>query len=496
MVAQIRSNYHTQNQILAPSLRKGWGVFITGNIVCLALEHHVMEFPVEKQWSLQQDRRGVAFLERAATFSALGILSLLLIAVFPSPPFVCLIGLVALSCVNYFVGDRDVLYPGFMYTAVWALVVGAFLVCPEEVDSLGWKSVAVFLAGGASFSLGSLIGNRPILRANGDESRPLEIADSNAQVRNALVFCTVVITLLFLIVILKTAGGLLYLGLNLLIVLNGQGSPLADANSFSNAIILSGALLPILTLWVLIMEEKRSWKIWLCVFCIAIFQALVARRGLVMVAFCGSVTLILLKSKDRTIRKAGLPLSIAALGIVVLMAVMSLTKYWVQGPNGTSPASGAWHYITGPLAAFDYYVEHPDEYADQPAAVFVQILTPLSRLGLIRYQNLVEVDGSALDRFVMVPFPANVYTAYKPYYHDFGAWGCFAAFALFGLVEGLLFYRATHGGAIAAFFLAHLAGSLMFSTFDDNYHGFSRHLNVLVFAIGCFWLMKRVKVRL
>lgn len=433
--------------------------------------------------------------ERAATFSALAVLSLLLIAVFPSPSPVLLIGLVALSCCNYFIGGCDALYPGFMYTTVWALVVGAFLVSPEPVDQLGWKSVAIFLAGGASFSVGSLIGNRAIFRSNG-ESRPLVIAESNAQVRNALVFCTVVITLLFLIVILKTAGGLLYLGFNLLIVLNGQESPLADADSLSSTIILSGALVPILTLWVLLMEETRRWKIWLCVVCIAIFQVLVARRGLVMAAFCGSVTLILLKSKDRTIRKVGLPLSIAALGIVVLMAVMSLTKYWVQGPNGTSPASGAWCYITGPLAAFDYYAEHPDEYADQPAAVFVQILTPLSRLGLIRYQTLEEVDGSPLDRFLMVPFPANVYTAYKPYYHDFGPWGCFAAFAFFGFVEGLLFYRATHGGPIAAFFLAHLAGSLMFSTFDDGYHGFSRHINVIVFAVVYFWLIKRIKIRL
>jgi oligosaccharide repeat unit polymerase len=442
---------------------------------------------------------GRRVLRYAIAFSSLAALCLLVIAVFPSPIVVLLIGLVAMSCGNYFIGGRDVLYPGFMYTAVWALVAGAFLVCPEKVDPLGWKSVTVFLAGGASFSVGSLIGNRSILRSNGDESRPLEIADSNAQFRNALVLCTVVTTFLFLIIILRSAGGLLYLAINLLMLLNGADSPLYDADSLSpasSAFILSAALLPILTLWVLLMEDKRRWKIWLCVVCIAIFQVLVTRRGLVMGAFCGSVTLILLKAKDRTIRKAGLPLSIAALGIVILMAVMSLTKYWAQGPNRISPASGAWHYITGPLAAFDYYVEHPDEYADQPAAVFDQILTPLSRLGLIRYQTLMEVDGSSLDRFLEVPFPANVYTAYKPYYHDFGPLGCFAAFAFFGFVEGLLFYRATRGGPIAAFFLAHLAGSLMFSTFDDVYHGLSRHLNILVFAIGYFWLLKRVRIRL
>jgi hypothetical protein len=190
------------------------------------------------------------------------------------------------------------------------------------------------------------------------------------------------------------------------------------------------------------------------------------------------------------------PLGIAALGIVSLMSVMSLTKYWVQQPVGASISTGAWWYITGPFAAFDYAVYHPAEYEDQPAAVFAQMLTPMSHLQLVRYRTSMEVDGSALDRFVQVPFPANVYTAYKPYYEDFGALGCFAAFAFFGLIEGQFFNSAIRGNPFAMLFLAHLSGSLMFSTFDDFYHGFSRHFNVIVFAIGYFWIMKRKKVRI
>lgn len=431
---------------------------------------------------------------RATIFSAVLLIGLILAAAFPQPISALLIGLGALCCVNYYVGGRDVLYPGFMFTAVWAIVAGAFLVCPEEVYPLGWKSAWIFLMGSVGFSVGSVIGNRPILRADG-EPRALETRDGNPQARNVLLLLTVVITLLFLVIIVRSAG-VVGIGINLLFALNGQNSPLSDTDSFSSFIIVSGVLIPVLTLWVFLMEETARWKIWLTTACIAICQLLIARRGLVMSAFCGSLTLILLKYRDRTLRRVGLPLSLAALGVIVLMAAMSITKVWAQGPNAISPAAGAWHYITGPLAAFDYYVEHSAEYADQPNAAFAQVLTPLSKVGLIRYQTLEEIDGSSLDRFVEVPFAANVYTAYKPYYHDFGAGGLFIAFILFGLIEGLLFYRATHGGLIAAFFLAHLAGSLMFSTFDDNYHGISRHLNILVFAIVYFWLIKRARVRL
>jgi oligosaccharide repeat unit polymerase len=153
-------------------------------------------------------------------------------------------------------------------------------------------------------------------------------------------------------------------------------------------------------------------------------------------------------------------------------------------------------YMVGPLATFNYAVYHPEAFEGQPAAVFSQVLTPLSRLGLIQYRTLLEVDGSPLDRFVYVPFPGNVYTAYKPYYQDFGAIGCLAAFALFGFIGGYLFYAATRSSPYAAFFLAYLSGPLMFSTFDDLYHGFSRHLNVAIFAIGYFGLLKRWRIRL
>ena len=70
------------------------------------------------------------------------------------------------------------------------------------------------------------------------------------------------------------------------------------------------------------------------------------------------------------------------------------------------------------------------------------------------------------------------------------------AFMLFGFIEGRLFYASVRGNRLAISCFAYLANALMFSTFDDFYHSFSRHLNIMIFLIGYFWLMKRVRIRL
>jgi oligosaccharide repeat unit polymerase len=409
------------------------------------------------------------------------IICLAWIAVNPSPGIVLLLGLTAMTYVNYVSGGRDVLYPAFTYTSIWALVAFGYALCPIEVDKLGSKTVAIFLAGGAVFSIGSFLGNRPLVPTKHIEHGEIRTPQNrdNSQARNLLLCCTILVTILFLMMIIRLAGGISGLNLSFLIWLNSPWGPLEQLDPFSNLIVGSGGFLAVLTLWVLLMEEKSRWKIALCIFCVCLFPLFVTQRGLVMVTFCGCISLFLLKRRDRSFRKMAAPLSIAALTIVSLMSLMSLTKYWVQSGQ-FSATNGAWMYITGPLAAFNY----------------AQVLTPLSQLQLIHYRTSMEVDGSALDRFVQVPFPANVYTAYKPYYEDFGALGCFAAFTLFGFIEGIVFYSAIRGRPLAILFLVHLSSSLMFATFDDLYHGFSRHLNVIVFAVGYFWILKRVRLRL
>lgn len=431
-------------------------------------------------------------LKEATVLCAFCLLLLTWAIAAASPIVTLIVGLAEIAVLNYFVGKRDVLYPAFVFSVIWALVSVAFFFCPIPIDPLHWKTILIFLGGDAALSAGVLAGNRSI---TGKEIVHPPATD-HPQARNVLLALTVGLTSVFLIIIVHTAGSLFSLGVQALIALNAPDSRLADAGSASSTIIMSGGLLPVLTLWILLIENERRWKVAVCLVCALLFPLIVTQRGLVMVAFCGALTLMLLKKRDRSFRKMARPLGFAAIGIVGVMGAMSLTKYWVQEPGGISVTKGIWQYIAGPLAAFDHAVYHPGEYSDQPAAVFAQVLNPAARLGLVRYESWLQLDGSSLDRFVNVPFPANVYTAYKPYYEDFGLTGCLLAFALIGWIEGQLFYRAVRGGRFAMLFLAQLAGPLMFTTFDDLFHGFSRHLNVFIFAVLYFGLLSRFRVTL
>jgi oligosaccharide repeat unit polymerase len=454
----------------------------------------------EAKTSIEKLNSSKSILSETIAISAVAIFCLCWEALYPSPATVLLLGLFAISYINYLIGGRDVLYPAFSFTAIWALVAAAYNFCPIEIDRLGWKTVAIFLAGGASFSIGSLFGNRPLIRTKFLDHRDLETTENrdNVQARNILLGFTFLVAILYLLIMVRgaRARGMFFLNPLFLLMLNSGGdSPISIDNPFTRIIVVSGGLLPVLTLWVLLMEDKRKWAIALCAACAGLFPLFLTQRGLVMEAFCGCTTLLLLKSRDRSFRKMARPLSLAGLAIVVLMGLLSLTKSWHQRPGGYSVTDGVWMYMVGPLATFNFAVYHPEAFKGQPEAVFAQILTPLSSVGLVRYRTLLEVDGQSTDRFAFVPFPGNVYTAYKPYYQDFGAMGCFAAFTLFGFIEGYLFYAAIRGNRYAAFFLIYLSGPLMFSTFDDLYHGFSRHLNMAIFAIGYFGLLKRLRFR-
>jgi oligosaccharide repeat unit polymerase len=173
-----------------------------------------------------------------------------------------------------------------------------------------------------------------------------------------------------------------------------------------------------------------------------------------------------------------------------MAALTFLTKSETQGENGLQVASDmTFEYMVGPIAAFDYAVYHPEQFREQPAAVFAEVLERLSTLRLIHYTPPDNV-GVHVD----VPFGTNVYTCFMPYYEDFGAAGCFLFFTLFGLVEGYVFYAAARGNNIAAFVLAYLSYSLMFSVFADSYHFVMGYLYLFAYIVVYFYFLKRIRI--
>ena len=266
-------------------------------------------------------------------------------------------------------------------------------------------------------------------------------------------------------------------------------------NPYGSKFVTTGFTIATLVFWIFIMEEKRKWALGLSAACVCVYSLFGTGRTGSMQTLCGWLILVMLSWKDRTFIKTVRPIGIATLGIIVLMGANSLlTKEETQGPDALSVATNMTIiYIAGPLAAFNYAVYHPDEFKGQPSVVFEEVLSALSKSGVIHY-TAPHTKGGGTS--VNVPFPMNVYTCFDFYYENLGALGCFAAFSLFGAVEGYLFFVAVRGGQVAVLCLTYLGFALMFSPFNDFYSLLPRHMFIVTFAFAYFYLLKRVKVRI
>lgn len=413
---------------------------------------------------------------------------------------VMLLCLLGLSCANYAIGNRDVLYPAFTFTAIWAAVTAVYIFCPFDIRPIGWKTVGILVGGVASFSIGCLLGNRRLFRmGNADGTNELLDSRDNPQARLLLLGYTVLTVPIVIFDIQQIVGEPISLSPAFFIRLRTTIMYLyfSDPGTspyggwLMNRLVTTSFIISVLTFLLFVMEEKRKWANLICASCLIVLSLLFTGRTFLMQAFCGSLCLVLLRKKNRNFTKIALPIGLAGFGLILLMtAITLLTKAETQGSNGLQVATNmTFEYIAGPIAGFDYAVNHPAEFQDQPATVFEGILTPLSRLELIRYK-----PPSASDDFVFVPFPTNVYTCFKPYYEDFGMAGCFLAFAIFGLIEGGLFHAAVRGGHIAAFVLAYLSDPLMFSTFDDHYRFIMGYIYLGLYILVYFYLLKRVRI--
>ena len=442
--------------------------------------------------------------DKSVLLGALGITAaaaaaLLWQAAYPSPAAVLLLGLLALSCSNYLIGGRDVLYPAFTFTAVWAVVTTAYLFCPIEIRPLGWRTIAILLGGMTSFSIGSLIGNRALFQRGHKDRKPeKDVYGDGSQGRLALLGYTVVTIPFVVLDAQRVSGGNLFtspaaiIDLRLTMIYMNMSGEQVHSGTF----VATASLIGSLTFLIFILEERRKWANALCALCMIVLWLVSTGRDFLMRALCWWLCVVLLRKGNRRFLRFVVPLGVAAVGMVLLMTAFTfLNKSETQGAGGLQVATRMTSmYIAGPIAGFDYAVYNPGEFKEQPEAVFWGVRTLLSKLTIVP-----APPPPRFDRGVFVPFGMNVYTCFKPYYEEFGAVGCFLAFSVIGLIEGQLFYLAINGNHIARFFFAYLSYALMFGTYDDRYtqYGYlTAYLYASLFAFAYFYLLKRLKLRI
>jgi oligosaccharide repeat unit polymerase len=92
-----------------------------------------------------------------------------------------------------------------------------------------------------------------------------------------------------------------------------------------------------------------------------------------------------------------------------------------------------------------------------------------------------------LDSYVLVPFPTNVYTAFKFYFLDVGISGMLFIMLVVGLIHSLLYLKARQGGRLSLALFGYSFYAVLMVIFDDAYYTVGSYLRVFVF--GFLYLM-------
>jgi oligosaccharide repeat unit polymerase len=405
--------------------------------------------------------------------------------------WILLLGLLASSIINY-IPHRDILYPAFIFSAVWLLAAAVYTLYPYEIDPLSWSTISIFLAGNLCFSLGCAFGNRPFRK----QPAWFTARAKNAQPRRLLVLYSVLMVPIVAYSAMKLAGvynlspAFFIAARDAIVASQTEGKPV-----YSNIFVAIAPTIAVSTAFILLMEESERWLVAVGIGAAVVLGLLTTGRVIWLLLFCGWMMLYLLKKSDRSVlAMANKITSITIVITLVLTLVTLLTKNETQvshlgDKSGIEIAAGLTaSYIAGPLAGFNYVVRHPEAFAKAPNNTFAQILAPLSAVGF-RYEPPPEYDP-----FFPVPFPINVFTAYKNYYVDFGLMGCLIAFTFFGFISGYLFHSSLRGNQIATFFFAYLFFAMLFTPFQDVYHSFNRYVYAATFGVIYFgasrWMPK------
>ena len=391
-----------------------------------------------------------------------------------------------LTIANYFLGRRRVLYPPFIYSAIWALDLVIFKVSPLELNEVHPITWWVITAGALVFSIGGwltrFVPRAVIVTRVTEFSRP-----SAANLGRVILLSICILAVPFMLRDVAQQGS------------GGTGSTLAAARTEYVELASEGkaadtvdSKLPLFSICVTIicLIEKRDKVFWAAFLVSMVCCVLTTGRTWILMLLAAVAVVSMLKNKKDNITgifKYGL---IPFLFFVVLFIGLIFSNKDVSNFRGNNEAvvqNFTLAYIVTPIPALDYVLTHPSEYAHAANHTF-------SLFTYIAYQLGYEVKLSpALDIPISVPWPTNVYTVYKFFFTDFGFLGRFIAFIVIGFCQSVIYRRAVAGGKISLYLCALLTFPTVMSIFDDQYTGivFSL-LKASVLAVLYFCFLNRV----
>jgi oligosaccharide repeat unit polymerase len=385
-----------------------------------------------------------------------------------------IVALLALLVLGNYWLNRSVLYPPFLFSAMWCLVFSLYRLNLTPTDPLHSNTVGIMGSGAVLFSFGGAMAM--LVPRNIIETR---LILTRFPPRNTIVK--------YLLILFLACGIPMQIRNVLHQATLGVGNTIFQRARTASMVSPDAAPAPLLayfTLWALYaaplyLVERRDRSFWLMA-SVAFMAGLLSTGRVPFLMLIGSLLSVQLMITHRqrfwdALKFARIPILLFFCLYFGLIFVTKDTTVF-KGSIGAILLLFLVGYIVGPTAAFDHFLWHPQDYASAPHHTFKFFLGVGSALHLVEYQP------APVESFVFVPFPTNVFTVYRYYVGDFGVYGALVAIMLIGFFQTLLYRKARTGSELGIYFFSITLFALFMSIFSDEYAAFGSYIDELSFA--------------
>lgn len=410
------------------------------------------------------------------------------------PVDLALIFFLLLVVLNYR-AHRSVLYPPFIFCAMWLLDLAVIRSGLIEVDPIHGNTLAIVAAGAASFSVGGLLASftpQELLRIHLFPAKPKRTPDFLRNALMVVLLCGLPVMLYHTWQLSKSQGG----GFNILAQARLAMVEEVQNEEPSESILLAATFTSIATFASLLFAtEKRDRKFWV-VTVIALFACVLSTgRTNLLLLISGLSALRLLQRKQESLLGAMRLLRWPIALFIALYIGLIFTNKDTEGMTGGVTGVATYFvlsYIAGPLAAFDRVMQQPGDFIMTANHTFQFPLHLAATLHLITNYT----KPPRLDTFIFVPFMTNVYTVFKFYYLELGTVGAIVILFFVGLIHSLLYLKARQGGRFSTFLFAYSMYPVLMVIFDEVYlSSIGTSLRAVAFGL-LYFLIGSVPLRL
>lgn len=387
--------------------------------------------------------------------------------------------LLILVLLNYRL-SRSILYPPFIFCAMWLLDISLYRLQLVEMNVIHSETFIIVCTGAVLFSLGGISGL--LVPGTLIRTRLVLIRQRGAQRRQSSKFVryfVILICAVGLCFIVRRTFSLGAGGVGGSLLARARNAAVESANSGVGEFpIFEYLLLWSVYLSVFFQLERRDLSSWVMVGITLVGCIFNSSRVEILLLISALTCLYLLKERRYSFIAA---IRFIRWPILAFVAMWSVLLFTTKNASAYGDSLGGIvllflvNYIVGPVVALDYVLGHPAEYVGMPHHTFKFFLSIASALHLIQY-----APPPSFDAYVPVPFPTNVYTIYKFYITDFGLYGALVAMLLIGFFHTLLYRKALTGSKFAVYLFALTIYPAIMVIFDEQYAAFGSYLDILL----------------